>query len=246
MHLHPSFRRAAVAIVVSAVTLACLAHPSSAAREATPTAPTAPTDLRGVAPLPLTGERRAAFEAYVAGALLRYQVPGASVAVVQNGDVVYLRGLGVTAFGGTRPVTPDTMMMVGSITKSMTTMLAAGLVDGGRLGWDTSLVDLLPGFAVGDPALTRSLTVRDAFCNCSGIPGRSREPYFAGAPATPEAVVRSLAGVAPTAARGERYQYTNSLVAAGGYALVAAGGAGGDVAWPTTRRCGNGCWGRSA
>ena len=79
-------------------------------------------------------------------------MPGAAVAVVQNGDVVYLNGFGVKEVGSTRPVTPDTMMMIGSITKSMTTMMAGSLVDDGRLTWETRLVDLLPEFAVGDPA----------------------------------------------------------------------------------------------
>ena len=62
---------------------------------------------------------------------------GASIAVVQGGDVVYLNGFGVQNFGSTQPVTPDTMMMIGSVTKSMTTMLAGTLVDDGRLTWDT-------------------------------------------------------------------------------------------------------------
>src|SRR5688500_635335 len=80
-------------------------------------------------PLPLTGERRAAFEAYVADALQRFDVPGVSIAVVQGGDVVYLNGFGVKVLGGTQPVDPDTMLMIGSDTKSMTTLLAATLVD---------------------------------------------------------------------------------------------------------------------
>ena len=183
-----------------------------------------------MAPLPLTGERRAQFEAYVADALLRFGVPGAAIAVVQNGNVVYLNGFGVREAGSTLAVDADTMFMIGSVTKSMTTMLAATLVDDGRLTWETPLVDLLPAFAVGDPALTESLTVRDAFCNCIGIPGRDVELFFAGDTFTPEGVVTALADVAPTAARGERFQYNNLLIAAGGYALgVTAEGSAADV-----------------
>lgn len=106
--------------------------------------------------MPLTGKRRAAFEAYVGDALHRFDVPGAAVAVVENGKVVYLNGFGVKQADGTQPVTPDTMMMIGSMTKSMSTMLAASLVDDGRIAWETSLIDLLPEFAVGDPALPGS------------------------------------------------------------------------------------------
>ena len=205
----------------------------AAAQDATP-AGTPPAsvlpDLTGVAPLPLTDERRAQFEAYVADALLRFGVPGASIAVVQNGDVVYLNGFGVRAAGSTQAVDPDTMLMIGSVTKSMTTMLAATLVDDGRLTWETRLIDLLPAFAVGDPVLTESLSVRDAFCNCIGIPGRDIELFFEGDAFTPEGVVTALADVAPTAARGERFQYNNLLIGAGGYAVgVAAEGSSDSV-----------------
>jgi CubicO group peptidase (beta-lactamase class C family) len=106
----------------------------------------------------------------------------------------------------------------------MTTMLAGALVDDGRLGWDTPLVDVLPDFAVGDPKLTRSLSVRDAFCNCIGLPGRNLEPYLESAALTPEDVVTALADTTPTAPRGEQYLYNNLLIAAGGYALGAAAG----------------------
>ena len=221
--------RAVLAVLLPALMLASAAYPSALAQDATPAA--RPTDLTAVAPQSLTGERRAQFEAYVANALLRYGVPGASIAVVQGGDVVYLNSFGVRTFGSTQPVTPDTLMMIGSVTKSMTTMLAATLVDDGRLTWDTRLVDLLPSFAVGDPELTQSLSVRDAFCNCAGMPGLDMQLFFESNSFTPEGVVTTLANVAPTAAVGERFLYNNLLIGAAGYAVgVAAGGGSQDVA----------------
>jgi CubicO group peptidase (beta-lactamase class C family) len=221
--------RAALAVLLPTLLLVSAAYPPAFAQDATPAAQS--MDLTGVAPRSLTGERRAKFEAYVADALLRFGVPGASIAVVQGGDVVYLNGFGVRTFGSTQPVTPDTLMMIGSVTKSMTTMLAATLVDDGHLTWDTRLVDLLPDFAVGDPELTESLTVRDAFCNCAGIPGRDIELFFESNTFTPQGVVTTLANVAPTATLGERFQYNNLLIGAAGYAVgVAAGGGAVDVA----------------
>ena len=205
--------------------------PGVASQAATPSAgpPAGPVELAGVAPLPLTEERRAAFEAHVADAVARFGVPGASVAVVQGGEVVYLNGFGVKETGSTRAVDPDTMFMIGSITKSMTTMLAATLVDNERLTWDTRLVDLLPDFTVGDPALTARLTVRDAFCNCAGLPSRDLQLFFESGELTPEAVVTVLADVAPTAPFGEQFVYNNLLIAAGGYALGAALGGADDL-----------------
>src|SRR3954470_10366538 len=66
-------------------------------------------DLAGVAPLLLTGERRTTFEAYVADAITRFGVPGAAVAVVQAGEVIYSQGFGVKALGGVDHVTADTL-----------------------------------------------------------------------------------------------------------------------------------------
>ncbi len=213
-------------LLISALVFSFSGVPGHGAQAQTPAA--AGSDLTGATPLPLTGVRRAAFEAYVADALYRFNVPGAAVAVVENGDVVYLNGFGVKEIASTRPVTPDTMMMIGSITKSMTTMMAGSLVDDGRLTWETRLVDLLPEFAVGDPDLTSRLTVRDAFCNCSGVPGLNIESYFDSAPRTPESVVTSLVDVVPTAGYGEQFFYNNLLIGTGGYALGVANGGGAD------------------
>ena len=202
---------------------------SPATPPATPSAAPQP-DLAGVAPLPLTRERRAAFEAYVAEAMNRLGVPGAAVTVVQNGAVVNAQGFGVRELGGTAPVTPDTLMMIGSITKSMTSTMAATLVDDGWLSWDTPVADLLPAFAFPDPSLTPRLSVADAFCACTGLPRRDPEIFFNWDALTPERLIASVAEFPVTAPFGEAFQYNNQLYAVGGYAAtVAAGGAPTDL-----------------
>lgn len=187
----------------------------------------AQADLAGVAPLPLTGERRAAFEAYVADALHRFGPPGAAVAVVQGGAVVYAQGFGVKKIGGGDPVTADTQFMIGSVTKSMTSTMAATLVDG-WLSWDTPITRLLPAFSVADPQLTERLTVADAFCACTGVPGRDADLIFTFQALTPDGVVAQMAGFPLTAPFGERYQYSNQMYAVGGYAAARAAGAAPD------------------
>ena len=190
---------------------------------ATPEAHIVP-DLTGVTPLPLTGERLATFEAYVAAKLAEAGVPGAAVAVVQNGEVVFQQGFGVREIGQPAPVTPDTLLRIGSVTKSFSSLLTATLVDAGRLSWDTPLVDLLPDFAVADPALTPRLTARDAFCACTGLPRRDFEFIFNAHELTPELLIEGMAELPLTAPYGEKYQYSNQMVAAGGFAAAAAAG----------------------
>ena len=167
-------------------------------------------DLTGVAPLPLTDERLATFEAYVAAKLAETHVPGAAVAVVQGGAVAFLQGFGVRELGRPAPVTADTLLRIGSVTKSFSSLLAATLVDAGQLTWETPLVDLLPDFAVADPDLTPRLTVRDAFCACTGLPRRDLEFIFNAADAHPRTHDRGHGAAPPD--RAVRRRRTSTAI----------------------------------
>ena len=179
-------------------------------------------DLVGVDSIPLIGDRQAEFETYVADMLAQTDIPGASVAVVQNGEVVYQQGFGVRELGGSEPVTPETLMMIGSITKPMTATMAATVVDDGDVTWDTPVVDLLPTFAVADPEVTRGLSLRNAFCACTGLPQRDPEFLFTSATLTPVRLITSVREFPLTAPPGELFQYSNQMFGIGGYAAAVA------------------------
>ena len=61
-------------------------------------------------------ERR--FEQYAADLIGKSGIPGASVALAHNGDVLYERGFGHRDAARKLPVTPDTRFGLGSVTKS--------------------------------------------------------------------------------------------------------------------------------
>ena len=228
----PAFsrRRALRAAGIAATTLVAtrFEQTSTRAQEATPATPGV-ADLTGVAPQPLTGELLATFESYIAAKLGELDVPGAAVGVVQGDEVVFLQGFGVRELGRPEPVTADTLLRIGSVTKSFSSLLTATLVDSGQATWDTPLIDLLPAFAVADSDLTARLTVADAFCACSGLPRRDLEFIFPANELTPERMIASMANLPLTAPFGERYQYNNQLVAAGGFAAGVADGGSPDA-----------------
>ena len=119
---------------------------------------------------------RAAFDAFLADAVARLEVPGAAVAVVQGGQVVYEKVLGVRELGASEAVTGDTLFMVGSVTKPMTTMLEAALVDAKVLTWSTPVTTLLPTFKVDDAELTRAAAVAHVVCVHGHAPAGLRVP----------------------------------------------------------------------
>ena len=153
-----------------------------------------------------------------------FGIPGAAVAIVQDDEVVYAHGFGVREALGDEPMTPDTHMMIGSTGKTLTTMLMAVLVDEGAFDWDTPVVEVLPEFAVADPALTESMTMWNLVCACSGVPRRDLELLFNADDLTAEDVIASLRDFEFFTDFGEVFQYSNQLVGTGGYAAAAATG----------------------
>lgn len=187
-------------------------------------------DLSDAEPLPLTDELIAELEAYILEKMDQLDVVGASVAIVQGNEVVYAKGFGVRGGDSLEPVTPDTPMMIGSTTKTMTTMLMGILVDEGKLRWDEPVVNILPNFSLAEPDVTEQITVQNLVCACTGVPRRDFELIFNGHDLTAESIVESLSTFELFTDFGEAFQYSNQMVAAGGYvAAAAAGGEYGDL-----------------
>ena len=183
----------------------------------------ADTDLSGVKPLAVRAVI-SDLESFINDGLTQFGIPGAAVAIVQGSEVVYSNGFGVTEQGGETPITPQTQMMIGSTGKSLSTMLMGTLVDAGEMNWDTPVIDVLPEFAVSDPGLTESFTLRNLVCACTGVPRRDFELFFNAHELSAEAIVQSLATFEFFTDFGEAFQYSNQLVATGGYAAAAADG----------------------
>ncbi|MGW0801512.1 serine hydrolase domain-containing protein [Nonomuraea sp. NPDC002799] len=97
-----------------------------------------------------------------------YHVPGATLAVLVDGDVhelaagVLHRGTGVAA-------TTDSVFQLGSIAKIYTATLIMQLADSGELDLDAPVTDVLPDFAVADPEATESITARRLLSHTSGL-----------------------------------------------------------------------------
>jgi CubicO group peptidase (beta-lactamase class C family) len=111
---------------------------------------------------------------------------------------------------------------MGSTGKSLTTMLMATLVDDDRMAWDTPAVEILPDFAVNDPELSNRITVRNLVCACTGVPRRDLELIFNAHQLSAEDVVASLRTFDFFTDFGEAFQYSNQMVATGGYVAGAA------------------------
>ncbi|MGL4650499.1 MAG: serine hydrolase domain-containing protein, partial [Caldilineaceae bacterium] len=165
----------------------------------------------------LTPEMIAEWESFIEATMATFEVPGAVVGVVQGNELVYAQGFGFADAEQQIPMTPETHMMIGSTSKSFATLMMAQLVDEGLMTWDTPARQLFPDFAVKDPALSETITMRNLVCACTGVPRRDLEFIFNFSELDADDVVASLREFEFFTDFGEAFQYSNQMVTTGGY-----------------------------
>jgi CubicO group peptidase (beta-lactamase class C family) len=105
-----------------------------------------------------------------AGVMADWKVPGAALAVVQDGKVALTRAYGVRDVERDLPMTTATQFVICSITKSFTATAIALLHNEGRLDWTKPVRDYMPEFRLHDSVATDRVTVRDLLSHHSGLP----------------------------------------------------------------------------
>lgn len=106
---------------------------------------------------------------YVDQVLQIFQVPGLSLAVVKDSEVLLAKGYGVKKLGTQDRVDEHTLFPIASNSKAFTATALAILVEEGKIAWDTPVIDYLPWFKMSDPYVTANMTVRDLLVHRSGI-----------------------------------------------------------------------------
>jgi CubicO group peptidase (beta-lactamase class C family) len=104
-------------------------------------------------------------------AMTEWKIPGISVAVVKDGQVIYAKGFGYRDVERKLPVTTDTLFAIGSVSKSFTSLVFGTLNDEGKVDWDKPVRTYLPTFQIEDPIATDHATPRDLFSHRTGLPG---------------------------------------------------------------------------
>ncbi|MBK9154861.1 MAG: beta-lactamase family protein [Chloracidobacterium sp.] len=96
-------------------------------------------------------------------------VPGVSVAYVENGRESWSRYFGVRDAGTREPVTADTVWQVGSLSKPVFAMVVMKLVEAGKIDPDRPLANYLPGELIKDEPRAKSITARHALSQSTGL-----------------------------------------------------------------------------
>jgi CubicO group peptidase (beta-lactamase class C family) len=147
-------------------------------------------------------------------------IPGLSLVIVKDDNVIYMKGLGFKDFERKLPVTPDTLFAIGSASKAFTSMLALMSADEGKLSLEDSPKKYLPYFKLRDPDADAKITIRDLLSHRSGL-NRTDLAMVTGQ-LNREELIQVAAMAKPTAKLGEKFQYQNVMYAAAGEAVARA------------------------
>jgi CubicO group peptidase (beta-lactamase class C family) len=159
-------------------------------------------------------------DAMVRDALKAWGVPGASVAVVRDGDLLYLKGHGVRQAGSDRLVTPDTVFPLASCSKAFTTTVMAMLAGDGKLAWDDPVRKHVDWFHLSDPLADSEVTLRDLVTHRTGL--RSHDLLWYRAPWKQKEIVRRTGLLPLDRPFRTAFQYQSTMFTLAGFAAGSA------------------------
>jgi len=148
-------------------------------------------------------------DSFIQEEMQRNRIRGLAVGIVEDGEVVYLRGFGKA--DSERQVTPQTPFIIGSMSKAFTALAVLQLVESGYVDLDTPIKEYLQDFRLANSNISQEITVRHLLNQTSGIPNVIGLLQCTGTgEKTIQEAVEELASVQPFDMPGDRFQYSNA------------------------------------
>lgn len=99
----------------------------------------------------------------------RWPAPAIALAVTVSDTTSFASGFGTRELGTERPVTPDTIFGVASVTKGVTALAIMQLVEAGRLALTDPISRYLPAYQTRRPEWAKATTIQHFLTHSSGL-----------------------------------------------------------------------------
>lgn len=160
-----------------------------------------------------------ALDSVVNAALASSRAPGATVAVVSNGRLVYARGYGLANVETQQPMTADMLLRVGSVTKMFTGAALASLVEDRLVDMNAPISTYIPSLAgkrVGTVTTQQLMTHSAGWLDNAVAYGRMGEGALG-------EVMREVSDTMFFTDAGRTFSYSNPSISMAGYVAEMAG-----------------------
>lgn len=142
---------------------------------------------------------------YIKAEMQRRNIPGLSMAVVRNGEILQAKGYGLSNVELNVAATPETIYQSGSVGKQFTATLVMMLVEEGKLSLDDRIGKHIPDA----PALWKDITVRHLLTHTSGLSNRLYRKINLRQDYTEDELVQEIAALPLDFQPGEKWSYSN-------------------------------------
>jgi CubicO group peptidase (beta-lactamase class C family) len=110
----------------------------------------------------------AAIDRYIADEMRAQHIPGMALGIVQDNQIVYLKGFGLADPSG-RAITPQTPFPIGKLSKTFTALAVMQLVEANKIELDAPIQRYIAWFHVADAVASAQITVRHLLNQTSGL-----------------------------------------------------------------------------
>ncbi|WP_300675646.1 serine hydrolase [Soonwooa sp.] len=158
--------------------------------------------------------------------LKTFDVPGMSVGIVKDGQMVYSKGFGVRSLKNKLPMDSKTLVGIASNSKGFTATALAMLVDDGKLNWDDKVSKFIPEFQMYDPYVSKEVTVRDLITHRAGLGlGQGDLMFFPeGGTQSIQDIVRNVRYLKPDHSFRTKLEYNNIMFIVAGEVITRISG----------------------
>ncbi len=156
----------------------------------------------------LSSDLQHKIDTLVAGALTRTGVPGASVAIVQHGQLAYVKAYGLARLEPSVQASPEMRYSIGSISKQFTATAILLLQEEGKLSLNDHVARFLPDLTGAD-----QVTIRQLLSHTSGYQDYWPQDYVMPAmlqPVTARKILDEWAHKPLDFDPGTQWQYSNT------------------------------------
>jgi CubicO group peptidase (beta-lactamase class C family) len=149
-------------------------------------------------------------DSYIRQGMKDWNIPGLAIVVVKDGQVVFMKGYGVTNIQTNVPVDENTLFFIASNTKLFTGTALANLEYRGKLSLNDKITKYFPDYRLYDKNASEMVTIRDMLSHRLGTKTFQADFTFWNSTLSRKEIMKRMRLLKPVGGYRQDYGYCNS------------------------------------